>query len=126
MKKITALILIIITPALFAALHDVTVSNNVFTPSNLDIEVGDTVTWTNSVGVHNVRADDDSFRCANGCDGDGGNGNASSANWSFSLTFNTAEEIAYFCEVHGTAGGVGMSGTITVTDPDLIFASGFE
>ena len=85
-----------------------------FQPRDLTIAVGDTVTWTNGGGRHNVRADDDSFRCANGCDGQGGDGNPSTAGWSFTLTFNDPGEIAYFCEIHGAPGGIGMSGTVTV------------
>ena len=41
-----------------------------FDPPDVTINVGDTVTFTNLGGVaisHNVHADDDSFRCANGC-----------------------------------------------------------
>ncbi len=88
--------------------------NNTFDPAELTIQEGDSVTWTNNGGLHNVQADDNSFRCANGCDGQGGNGAPSSASWSFTLTFNDSGEIPYFCEIHGSAGGVGMSGTVTV------------
>lgn len=41
----------------------------------------------------------------------GGNG----AN--FSHTFPLAAVVPYFCRYHGSAGGVGMSGTITVSAP---------
>ncbi len=42
------------------------------------INVGDTVTFTNSGGTHNVVSDTAGmFRCANGCDGAGGNGKPS-------------------------------------------------
>ena len=99
----------------WAAPHTVTVSNFMFTPRSLTINAGDTVTFTNSGGSHNVNADDSSFRCAHGCDGDGagGNGNVSSA-WSFTRTFNTAGTIRYFCEAHGGPGGSGMAGSIIV------------
>src|SRR4051794_10367020 len=47
----------------------------VFDPPNQTVNVGDTITWVNLGGAqHNVHADDNSFRCANGCDGNGGNG----------------------------------------------------
>ncbi len=85
-----------------------------FSPRDLTIQAGDTVTWSNSSGLpHNVHADDGSFRCANGCDGQGGDGTPSGS-WSFSRTFGSAGVIPYHCEIHGGAGGVGMSGTITV------------
>ena len=103
-------------PALaLAAEHAVSVGpGNVFAPRALTIAVGDSVTWTNNGGVHNVRADDNSFRCAAGCDGGGGDGSPSTAGWSFTLTFNDPGLIRYFCEVHGAPGGIGMSGTVTV------------
>ena len=100
-------------------------SDFTFEPAELTIEEGDTVTWTNQGGFHNVRADDDSFRCANGCDGDGGNGNPSAAAWSFSLVFTDAGMIPYYCEVHGAPNGVGMSGVVEVVEGP-IFEDGFE
>ena len=87
----------------------------VFSPQTVTVDVGDTVTFINKGGVHNAVADDGSFRCAHGCDGDGrnGNGNASNSNWIASVTMNTAGKVGYFCEVHGMP-GVGMFGTINV------------
>jgi len=88
---------------------------NTFSPQTVTINVGDNVTFVNKGGFHNVVADDGSFRCARGCDGDGnnGSGNASSSNWVASVTFNDAGTVGYFCEIHGMP-GVGMFGTITV------------
>ena len=113
---ITILSGMVFWPALaFAIDHTVLVTPaNTFQPRDLTIAVGDTVTWSNNGGFHNVRADDNSFRCANGCDALGGDGNASAVGWSFTLTFNDPGLIAYFCEVHGSAGGFGMSGTVAV------------
>ena len=34
--------------------HNVDVTNNKFTPAEITISQGDTVTWTNSEGTHNV------------------------------------------------------------------------
>ena len=97
---------------LLAADHTVEARpNNTFSPSNLTIEVGDTVTFVNTGGLHNVEADDGSFRCAEGCDGQGGNGNPSSSAWSATVTFNNPGTVDYFCEVHV---GFGMTGTIVV------------
>jgi plastocyanin len=89
---------------------------NSFNPQTLSIHTGDTVVFVNKGGYHNVVADDNSFRCARGCDGDGhgGSGAASSSNWVASLTFANAGTIGYFCETHG-APGEGMYGTINVT-----------
>jgi plastocyanin len=93
-------------------------AQNGFNPATLTIKPGDTVTFINKGGNHNVVADDGSFRCARGCDGDGhgGNGAASHTNWIASVTFPKAGTIGYFCEIHG-APGQGMFGTITVAAP---------
>ena len=101
-----------------AANHIVTASSNLtFSPRSLIIAAGDTVTFRNGGGFHNVVSDPGSvtsFRCANGCDGTGGNGDLSSAAWSATVTFPRAGTARYYCEAHGAAGGVGMSGMITV------------
>jgi plastocyanin len=85
----------------------------VFSPATLTITAGDTVTFTNQGGFHNVAADDGSFRCAQGCDGAGGNGDPSSLLWTATVTFPTPGTVGYHCEIHG-APGLGMFGTITV------------
>jgi plastocyanin len=86
-----------------------------FDPPDVTINVGDTVTFTNLGGVstgHNVHADDDSFRCANGCRGVGGaTGDPSPADWSSSVTFTKAGVITYHCDEHQS---LGMTGSITV------------
>jgi plastocyanin len=90
-----------------------------FSPMVLEINVGDTVTFSNLGGFHNVVADNGSFRCAHGCDGDGmgGNGNATSLIWVATVAFPKAGTFGYFCEPHG-APGEGMFGTIEVRAPD--------
>jgi plastocyanin len=101
-----------------AANHVVTASPNfTFSPSNLTIAAGDTVTFRNGGGFHNVASDPGSvtsFRCANGCDGAGGDGDLSNASWSATVAFPTAGTIGYYCEAHGSAGGGGMAGRIIV------------
>ena len=83
-----------------------------FDPPNQTVNVGDTVTWSNLGGAqHNVHADDNSFRCANGCDGAGGNGTPSAQDWSATVTFTKPGVVSYHCDVHGS---MGMTGTITV------------
>jgi plastocyanin len=108
-----------------AAEHVVLLSSFTFSPPALVVQPGDTVTWRNTGGVHNVVADDRSFRCAEGCDGDGrgGNGDASLAAWSFSLTFDRPGSYPYYCELHGFAGGVGMAGSVEVVGEEGCVAS---
>jgi len=105
-------------PAAAANFTVMTTSSLTFTPADLAITAGDSVTFQNtSQGFHDVHADDGSFRCANGCDGQGGDGNPSTNLWSFTLTFNSPGTIPYHCEIHG-APGLGMHGTITVSSPN--------
>lgn len=93
-----------------------------FDPATLTIAVGDTVTFINdptTPGLHNVVSDTGAvtaFRCANGCDGDGagGNGDPATNTWTATVTFPTAGEVPYYCEIHGIPGGGGMYGHITV------------
>jgi len=96
-------------------LYTINTDGGDFNPPTLTIQPGDSVRWTNSgMGFHNVRADDDSFRCANGCDGMGGNGDPASNVWSFTLVFNDPGDVDFYCEIHGGPDGVGMSGVLTV------------
>ncbi len=86
--------------------------NNTFTPSQVLLLIGGTVSFSNSSGLHNVNATGAAdFRCANGCDGEGGDGDPSTASWSFSRTFNAAGTVSYVCDEHA---GVGMAGSIVV------------
>jgi len=86
-----------------------------FSPQFLTIHAGDSVTFLNLGGYHNAVADNGSFRCAHGCDGDGqgGSGNASDSLWFATVAFPNAGTVGYFCEPHGSPGS-GMYGTIEV------------
>ena len=89
-------------------------AGNAFTPQTVTVNVGDTVTFVNKGGSHNVVADDNSFRCARGCDGTpNGSGNISNANWVSNVVMTKTGNIGYFCEAHGQP-GAGMFGTIKV------------
>lgn len=91
-----------------------------FSPQFLTIAAGDKVTFLNRGGYHNVVADDGSFRCAHGCDGDGhgGNGNPDASLWIVSITLSQPGTVGYFCEPHGSPGS-GMFGSIEVQAPAL-------
>ena len=94
-----------------------------FTPKFPVIRAGDTLMFRNMGGVHDVVADDGTFRCAHGCDNDGqgGSGNASAGNWIVPVQFDETGEHGYFCETHGSP-GEGMWGRVRVT----LFHDGFE
>jgi len=66
--------------------------NNTFTPKAVTINAGDTVTWTNNSGFHNVHFDDNSFIQP-----------ASPAfpPWTVSRTFPSAGTFRYYCDAHG-------------------------
>ncbi|HEX4496200.1 MAG TPA: Calx-beta domain-containing protein [Thermoanaerobaculia bacterium] len=76
----------------------------VFTPQTVSIQTGDTVTWTNAGGGHNVASDDGSFSNA-----------VSGSAWTFSHTYTAAGTFGYHCSVHGSPGS-GMFGTVVVAD----------
>lgn len=84
--------------------HDVSVANFSFTPALITINVGDIVRWTNTGGLHNVVADDNSFT----------SGAVSSSAWVYEHTFNSVGNNQYYCFAHGAPGGVGMSGVVIV------------
>jgi plastocyanin len=84
--------------------HQVKIVDFSFSPSSLSVQKGDTVVWTNHGTVnHTVTADNGSF-----------NSGSLSPGQSFSHTFTTGGVVAYHCMFHGAAGGIGMSGRITV------------
>ena len=87
-------------------------SNSSFFPASVTIAPGDTVVWVRTGGFHNVVADDNSFRLGQGSAGNPG------GSWTrVSHTFNTVGTFGYFCAQHGSAGGIGMAGTVVVQAP---------
>jgi len=118
-NKLIFTLIILFNLSAMATIHNVSVTSNAFTPSVLNIEAGDTVIFTNNGGFHNVEADDGSFRCSTDCrtTSGGAEGQASSAAWIAEITFDCVGQFNYFCVIHGSAGGSGMSGVINVTAP---------
>lgn len=83
----------------------VPMANFVFNPQEVVIAVGTTVTWVNQDGApHTATADDGTLFKSD----------LLSKGQSFSHTFDKVGEFRYFCELHGSAGGVDMAGTIKV------------
>ncbi|MGE5392826.1 MAG: cupredoxin domain-containing protein [Candidatus Saccharibacteria bacterium] len=79
-------------------------TDDAFGPANLNILAGTAVTWTNQgMHTHTVTSDSGAF----------GSGNLSPGQ-QFSFTFNSPGIYPYYCRFHGAAGGIGMSGVITV------------
>lgn len=93
-----------------AQASDVMVIDNEFDPEGLTVTEGTTVVWEHTGNnPHTVTADDGSFDSHENCppvcmqNGD-----------TYEMTFGEAGQVPYFCKIHGSEGGGGMSGTITV------------
>ena len=105
--------------------HSVDVQSNFFNPEMLTIAEGDTVTWTNLGGFHNVNGSQSTY--PNNPEGFT-NGSASGASWTYSFVFNTPGTYEYQCDPHV---GLGMTGTIVV-DPaasgatDLLLTGAYD
>jgi plastocyanin len=84
---------------------ELAISDDAFAPRTISVPVSAMVVWSRSgTHPHTVTADDGSF--------DSG---ILRAGQGFAHTFDTPGTFPYYCDVHGGPGGVGMSGTITVT-----------
>lgn len=104
---------------------DVAVENNFFDPENLTINVGDTVTWINGGGFHNVNGTLNTY--PDNPEGFG-NGGAASGDWTYQRVFTQAGTYDYQCDPHA---GLGMVGTITVepttsSETQLILTAVFD
>jgi plastocyanin len=91
-----------------AAITDAAIANFAFSPNPVNVQVGDSVTWTNGDGAaHTVTAENDSFGSDNLSDGE-----------TFSHTFGQAGTFAYHCDIHPSMKGtvqVGAQSTTTTT-----------
>lgn len=85
-----------------AADRPVAVTSNDFTPADVTIGVGDTVTWSNTQGNHNVVFEDGLFTEPPTVLG---------PPWTRLRAFTTAGTFPYFCALHDT---VGMTGIVRV------------
>jgi plastocyanin len=109
-----ATVALLAAPA-WGATTDVDVANFAFTPANITVQQGDSVTWhfngTSAFDLrHSVTADRGQ---ADSWDSDPGNGSPLHATGdTFSHTFNTAGTFIYHCKVHAS-----MEGHVTVRAP---------
>ena len=88
-----------------AANQTVVATDRVFTPTDVTVFQGESVTWTNGGGLHNVHFDDNSFVMPPAPD---------PAAWSVTRRFDTVGVFRYYCEAHGYPNGVDMSGAVYV------------
>ncbi len=83
--------------------------DNTFKPGDLTVSTGESVTWKNVGGEHNVKFEDGQYEQPSDP--------APPEAWpaaSLKRTFAEPGTYPYYCENHGAPGGVGMSGTVTV------------
>jgi len=116
MKKIYLLVISIISYVFVCAVnHNVTTVGNTFSPANITINLGDTVTWTNGGGSHNVNATLSTY--PNNPEGFGNS--ISSSSWSFQHIFSIVGTYDYQCDPHTS---MGMVGTVVVqSTPNYTF-----
>jgi plastocyanin len=98
-----ALVALMVVPA-SAADQTVTAGPSTqWSPDDVTIDIGDTVTWNNAGGVHNVEFNDGSYTQPP---------QPSSSSWSVQRAFDTPGIFRYQCGFHGSA----MAGVVRVRD----------
>jgi plastocyanin len=78
---------------------------NRFSQTDVTITQGEQVTFMNGSGTHNVHFDDGSVDYP---------ATATSGAWQIVHTFDQVGSFRFYCELHGGAGGSGMSGIVRV------------
>jgi plastocyanin len=111
-SALTALVLLAAAPAV-ADQSSKTTASNTFSPSDITISPGEKVTFSNGdMGLHNVAWDDNGVPPAP---------SSPSFSWGTTVpsrTFSTPGVYRFYCQEHGGPGGVGMSGKVTVLNPN--------
>jgi plastocyanin len=80
-------------------------ANDTFSPDDVTVTAGESVTWRNmGGGNHNVVLDQ----------GNTALNSPSTSNWTLTHTFNDVGVFNYYCEIHGDPGLMGMSGVVRV------------
>ena len=99
-----AIAALMVAPASAADQAVVATAGTQWSPNEVTIDMGDTVTWSNpNMGFHNVEFDDGAFTQPASPD---------NSNWTAERTFETPGTFRYHCGFHGSA----MSGAVRVRD----------
>jgi len=98
-----ALVALMVVPATAADQTVTAQPSTEWSPDDVTIDIGDTVTWNNGGGIHNVEFNDGSYTQP---------GQPSSSGWSVERTFDTPGIFRYQCGFHGSA----MAGAVRVRD----------
>ena len=83
--------------------NSVTINNFAFSPPNITVKKGDSVTWTNKDTVPHTVTENDNQQ--------GPNSSTLSSGEKYSFTFNTVGTFQYHCTIHPD-----MKGTVVVTE----------
>jgi len=90
-----------------ALAQTVSMVDSSYSPASLSVEAGTPVTFTNDGSVqHNAVADDGTWSMP-----------LLDPGQSRTITVRTPGTYAFYCQVHGGPGGLGMAGTLRVTSP---------
>tara|TARA_B100000902_G_scaffold107706_1_gene109479 strand:+ start:197 stop:1081 length:885 start_codon:yes stop_codon:yes gene_type:complete len=109
MKKLTNFILLLfISQFLYSTNYTVNTLGMTFVPSSININVGDTVTWNNTGGFHNVNGTLNTFP-----NNPAGFGNSLGSGWTFTHIFTISGTYNYQCDPHLP----GMIGSVNVNSP---------
>ena len=94
--------------------HNIQTQGMTFSPQTININVGDTITFYNTGGFHNVNGSLTTF--PNNPE-DFNSGNPSSSNWTFIHVFNSPGTYNYQCDPHAPsmAGVINVSSTNNIT-----------
>ena len=94
----------------YAAQHTVSTQGMSFVPANLNINLGDTVHFINTGGIHNVNGTQATYP-----NNPASFGNSLGAGWTYTYVFDTLGIYDYRCDPHFP----GMVGTISVSYPTI-------
>ncbi|HEX2395763.1 MAG TPA: plastocyanin/azurin family copper-binding protein [Bacteroidales bacterium] len=103
---IFSLLMVIVVQA--QTTHQVSVADYAFNPDTLEIQIGDTVVWTNNLGSHNVNGTQ-----ATHAGNPASFGNDVGTGWTYTYVFTLAGTYDYQCDPHA---GMGMLGQVIVAD----------
>ena len=117
MKQFYALILAALGLSAAATNHQVQVGSNFFSPAYLSVSPGDTVTWTQVSGTHNVNGSQSIFS-SNPVSF--GNGSPAGGTWTYSFVFSTPGVYTYQCDPHASM-MIGIVNVVTLTPGAIAF-----
>lgn len=117
MKQFYTFLAVLASFAAAAVNHQVQVGSNFFNPAALTVAAGDTVTWTQVSGSHNVNGTQATFPTNPASFTSGA---VAGGNWTYSFQFTLPGVYNYQCDPHIPA----MVGTVTVTAGNQVVQGG--